>query len=133
VNDLAFVERVQAELRAHDVATWIFGGWGEELRALSPPRAHGDVDLLYPGESWAAVDALAYWFIGAKRFPWKRAFMLDDVMVELFLVQRDAGGWFTRLAHRRHDWPCDVFAEGGVRPVASTAALRSYREAHAAA
>ena len=31
------------------VETWVFGGWGEELRGLKPPAQHADLDLLYPG------------------------------------------------------------------------------------
>ena len=56
MNDLAFVERVQAMLRAYGVETWVFGGWGEELRGLAAPREHVDVDLLYPADSYR-VDA----------------------------------------------------------------------------
>ena len=58
MNDLLFVERTQAMLREHGVETWVFGGWGEELRGLIRPREHADVDLLYPAESWADVDEL---------------------------------------------------------------------------
>ena len=58
MNDLAFVERVVELLDAKGVETWIFGGWGEELRGLIKPRAHVDVDLLHPAESWDAVDEL---------------------------------------------------------------------------
>ena len=44
-------------------------------------------------------------WVDSKRFPWKRAFMLEGTLVELFLVERDDHGWFTQLARRRHDWP----------------------------
>ena len=59
MNDLAFVERVQALLLVRGVETWVFGGWGEELRGLIAPRDHVDVDLLYPAESWDCVDVLS--------------------------------------------------------------------------
>ncbi|HST17620.1 MAG TPA: hypothetical protein VLK36_08120 [Gaiellaceae bacterium] len=48
---------------------------------------------------------------------------LDGAMVELLLVEREAGGWFTRSTGLRHDWPPDVFATSGRIAVASTAAL----------
>ena len=51
-------------------------------------------------------------------------------MVELFLVQRDAHGWFTQLQRRRHDWPENLLATNGRLPVASTAALASFRHSY---
>jgi hypothetical protein len=130
MNDLAFVERAVALLRAKGVNTWVFGGWGEELRGLIKPRAHVDLDLLFPAPDWRDVDALDLDWNEAKRFPWKRAFVLDGVMVELFLVERDEDGWYTQLKRRRHDWPGDVFADRGRLPVASTTALASYRHSY---
>jgi hypothetical protein len=133
VNDLDFVLRVVDRLRAERVRTWVCGGWGEELRGLQPPWPHRDVDLLYPARDWARVDALERDWITGKRRRAKRAFVLEDVMVELLLVERDERGWFTQKPHYRHDWPDDVFATSGRLPVASTAALaghrRSYRRA----
>jgi hypothetical protein len=130
VNDLAFVERVQALLLARGVETWVFGGWGEELRGLISPRPHADVDLLYPGEAWDEVDSLPLDWITAKDRPWKRAFVLDGVVVELFLVRRDAAGWYTTLARRVHRWPDNLLSTNGKLRVASTAALASYRHSY---
>ena len=130
MNDLAFVERAVGLLSARGVETWIFGGWGEELRGLIRPRAHADVDLLYPAESWDEVDALVLDWIDAKRYPWKRAFRLEGTAVELFLVQRDEHGWYTQLKRRRHDWPDNLLATNGELRVASTAALASYRHSY---
>jgi len=130
VNDLDFVEHVVSLLAQDDVHTWIFGGWAEELRGLAAPGEHADVDLLHPAETWDEVDELDYDWIAGKRFPWKRAFRLEGTMVELFLVQRDAHGWYTELERRRHDWPENVFATERRLPVASTAALVGYRYSH---
>ena len=130
MNDLVFVERVQTMLRARGVETWVFGGWGEELRGLIRPRDHVDLDLLYPGESWDDVDALDLDWIEGKRFPWKRAFALEAVAVELFLVQRDEEGWYTALRRRVHRWPENVLASNGHLRVASTAALASFRHSY---
>ena len=127
MNDLDFVELAVGLLAQDGIDTWIFGGWGEELRGLILPREHADIDLLYPAESWDEVDALPYDWIRGKRFPWERAFVLEGTMVELFLVQRDGRGWFTQLARRRHDWPENVLSSNGQLPVASTAALAGFR------
>jgi hypothetical protein len=130
MNDLAFVERVVELLESKGVETWIFGGWGEELRGLIKPREHADVDLLYPADSWDAVDELYLDWIAGKRFGWKRAFRLEGVAVELFLVQRDAAGWYTALKRRRHDWPENVLGSNGQLRVASTAALAGMRHSY---
>lgn len=132
-NDLPFVRRVVSELAAAGIATWLFGGWAEELLSLSPPREHRDVDLLYPAEDFAAVDAFlatgAVDEIAAKRFPHKRAYESDGIMVELFLVRADGSGLFTEFwGTIRHAWPADLldYRAGGMR-VASEAALAGFR------
>jgi hypothetical protein len=130
MNDLVFVERAQTMLLARDVETWVFGGWGEELRGLIRPREHADLDLLHPAESWDDVDLLHLDWIEGKRLPWKRAFVLEETAVELFLVQRDERGWYTALRRRIHRWPDNVLASNGRLRVASTAALASYRHSY---
>ena len=130
MNDLAFVERAVGLLDAHNIETWIFGGWGEELRGLIRPREHVDLDVLYPAADWSAVDELPFDWIEGKRFPWKRAFILEGTTVELFLVQRDDHGWYTALKRRRHDWPENVLATNGELRIASTAALASFRHSY---
>ena len=127
MNDLAFVLRAVDLLASHGCRTWVFGGWGEELRGLAAPREHADVDLLYPAPSWRRVDALELEWIAAKRLAWKRAFTLGGTMVELFLVERDAHGWHTNVRDRTHRWPANVFATRGRLPVASADALRDFR------
>jgi hypothetical protein len=130
MNDLAFVERAVSLLTSKGVDAWAFGGWGEELRGLIKPREHADLDLLYPAEDWSIVDGLYLDWIEGKRFPWKRAFRLEGIQVELFLVQYDAAGWYTQLERRRHNWPANVFSGAGRIPVASTAALAGYRHSY---
>jgi hypothetical protein len=130
MNDLAFVARAVSLLASKGVDAWVFGGWGEELRGLIEPREHVDLDLLHPAEDWSIVDNLYLDWVEAKRFDWKRAFVLEDVRVELFLVQYDERGWYTQLARRRHNWPANVFAGTGRIPVASTAALAGYRHSY---
>ena len=130
MNDLAFVERAVSLLASKGVDTWVSGGWGEELRGLIKPREHVDVDLLYPAEDWTIVDNLYLDWVEGKRFEWKRAFRLEGITVELFLVQYDARGWYTQLERRRHNWPANVFSGRGRMPVASTAALAGYRHSY---
>jgi hypothetical protein len=130
VNDLKFVDRAVSLLSSKGVDTWVFGGWGEELRGLIKPREHADVDLLYPARDWRVVDDLYLDWVDAKRFPWKRAFMLEGIMVELFLARHDARGWYTQLERRRHDWPENVFSATGRIPVVSTAALAGSRHSY---
>jgi hypothetical protein len=130
VNDLEFVLHVVDRLRSEGICTWVCGGWAEELRGLALPRPHLDVDLLYPARDWSRVDGLELDWIPGKRAHAKRAFVLDGVLVELILVERDKRGWFTQKPRYRHDWPDDVFATRGRLPVASTTALAGYRRAY---
>jgi hypothetical protein len=130
VNDLDFVLRASDLLWSRGIRTWVFGGWGEELRGLIPPREHADLDLLYPARNWSRVDTLHLDWVDAKHLPWKRGFVFDGVLVEIFLAERDEAGWFTQLKRRRHDWPDNVFSTNGTVAVASTAALAGYRNAH---
>ena len=129
MNDLDFVVRAVDLLWSRGVRTWVFGGWGEELRGLAPPWEHADLDLLYPARDWSRVDELTLDWVKAKRRPWKRAFVLEGTTVELFLVERDGTGWYTQLERRRHDWPDNVFSTNGRLAVASTVALAGYRRA----
>jgi hypothetical protein len=131
MTDLAAVLRVVDTLEAARLRVWLFGGWAEELRGLRSPCEHTDVDLLYPGRDFLRVDR----FIDDDEIdlrPHKRSFDLDAAPVELLLVQRDEQGWFTDLPGRRHRWPSDVFATAGRLPVASVAALESYRHSRRA-
>ena len=130
MNDLRFVERAVSLLASKGIDTWVFGGWGEELRGLIRAHEHTDLDLLYPAEDWEAVDALYLDWIQTKKRPWKRAFRLEGIAVELFLVQYDDRGWYTQLERRRHEWPTNVFAGTGRIPVASTAAMATYRHSY---
>jgi hypothetical protein len=83
---------------------------------------------LYPAEELTLVDRLIrqrpLQEIEPKRLAHKRAFDLDGVMVELFLLHRDDRGLFTVFwGSTRHDWPADVLSSVAALPVASEAAL----------
>ncbi|MFG1906798.1 nucleotidyltransferase domain-containing protein [Kribbella sp. NPDC048928] len=135
VNDLDFVEHVVTRLESAGIRTWLFGGWAAELLGLSLPRAHNDVDLLYPADSFEAVNAFLATGgvdeITEKRLPHKRGFETDGIMVELFLVQTPEAGPFTDFwGLTRHEWPSNVFdiQAGGFR-VASAMSVLGYRSA----
>ena len=114
MNDLAFVERADGLLAQDGVETWVFGGWGEELRGLIRPREHADLDLLYPAESWDDVDELRV-----------RLARRQAIRVEARLRARgDDGRAVPRAARRaaagtrssraaRHDWPENVLSSNG--------------------
>ena len=129
MNDLDFV------LRAVDLL-WSPPGADLGVRRLGRGAAGADAAAracrprsALSRPSWSRVDALDLPWVDAKHLPWKRAFILDGTLVELFRADRDERGWFTELRHRRHDWPADVFAANGRLPVASPAALAGYRAA----
>src|SRR5258707_895071 len=130
MNDLTFVEQAVSLLAAKGVDTWVFGGWGEELRGLIKPREHVDVDLLYPAEDWTIVDSPPLDGVEGNRLGGKPAFGLEGIPAELFLAQYAARGWYTQLERRRHNWPPNVFSGPGRTPVASTAALAGYRHSY---
>ncbi len=138
-NDLTFVRGTMRLLAAAGIITWLFGGWAEELLGLRPPGPHKDLDLLYPAEDFALLDALLsadsrLTEIGGKRFAHKRAFLREGVMTELFLVRSSDGQppFYTDFWGRvRHEWPDDVLTgQAGVLRVASAAAVAGYRVAH---
>src|SRR5439155_14348903 len=76
-NDLPFVMRTADLLTEGGFRVWLFGGWAEELRGLTPPQPHRDVDLLYPGPDFRRLDeflageVVEEWT--GKRRPYRRA------------------------------------------------------------
>jgi hypothetical protein len=110
-NDLRFVRHVVARLEAVGIRTWLFGGWAAELLGLRLPRPHHDVDLLYPAESFEAVE-------------------VNGIMVELPLLQGPEDGPFTDFwGVKRYEWPSNVLGiqAGGLR-VASAMSLIDYQD-----
>jgi hypothetical protein len=132
MNDIGVVLRVVDTLEAARLRVWLFGGWAEELRGLRVPCEHEEVELLYPGRDFTRVDRFIDDDDVVDERTHKRSFELDGVPVELVLVQKDEEGWYTELPRRRHRWPPDVFANAGRLPVASAAALESYRHSRRA-
>ena len=125
MNDSRFVVRVVRAARAAGLDVRVFGGWAEELLGLAEPRPHLDVDLLCRVDDPAAVDRFVaeHDEVMPKRFPYKRACLIDSVLVEIFLV-RDLVTRFGTLEYR---WPADTFDDSFV---ASEASVRAYRRDH---
>ena len=137
-----FVLGIMRRLARAQIATWLCGGWAEELWGHCRPRPHRDVDLLYPAATFARLDQ---WLdctpdlaaIPAKRFAHKRAFLCEDILIEVILLEPDEkGGYLTNFFNWRCQliWPPDplevLFVSGQRVPVASEEALRLYRQQH---
>ena len=96
-NNIQLLFQVYERLTASDIQAVVFGGWAEELLRISPPRAHGDIDLLCFEQDFAKVDAFIRQStdiseIPAKHLSHKRAFVIGNTAVELLLVRMEAGG-----------------------------------------
>ena len=140
-NTLDLLAEVVGMLADAQIKTWLFGGWAEELSGLCPPRLHRDIDLLYPARSFARLDEFLrtqsdVQEVTAKRFPHKRAWEWQGVLVEVFLVCPEAERLVTDFFGTfQFAWPQDTFLSavmmpGGEWSCASAAALRQYRARH---
>jgi hypothetical protein len=106
-NDFNLLRAIVGELSPR-FAVAVFGGWAEELLELTPPRRHKDIDLMLYDPDLDELDR----FVGirgeivAKRFSHKRAFVLDHVLIELFLATRDGERWKTAFwDSHSYFWP----------------------------
>ena len=142
-NTPEFLVAVVRALEAAHIKTWLFGGWAEELSGLRPPGPHRDIDLLYPSATFTRLDTFLQTNEGAeeikaKRFAHKRALRWDGVLVEIFLLCPEAGGYVTHFfGFHRFPWPEDTLLESvpllGERIAsASPSALTLYRQEHGA-
>lgn len=131
MNTLNFLKEVYVMLKKAGIEVWVFGGWAEELQGIIAPRVHKDIDLLYVGDDFSKVNT----FIRednlniVKNFPHKRAFMYNEIMIEVFLVTNETTNFFSLYVH---DWPSDTFkheAIEGMR-VCSIDSLNDYRQKH---
>lgn len=140
-NTVDLLAEVVHMLADAQMKMWLFGGWAEELSGLCPPRAHHDIDLLYPAQSFMRLEEFLRAQSGAqevtaKRFPHKRAFEWSGVLIEAFLVRPEADALVTDFFGTfQLVWPQDtllsaVILPGGEWPCASAAALRQYRARH---
>lgn len=127
MNDREFVRATMEWLRVRGIDTWLFGGWAAELRGVSESRHHHDVDLLYPADNFDRVDELfgSLDEITAKRFPHKRAFERDGVMVEIILVRSGGTSNYTSFWNSyEYFWAADVFPDDHIVGVDALADFR---------
>jgi hypothetical protein len=91
-NTIKFVNSIIKQLESSGIRVIVFGGWAEELAGAIAPRLHKDLDLLYIGSNFSQVDKFMesqpdIVEIKPKCFPHKRAFLYNEIMVELLLLQ----------------------------------------------
>ena len=137
-----FVLSIMHRLAQAQLATWLAGGWADELRGHCPPSPHQEDHLLYPAATIARLDQrLAHMpdlaDIPAKHFAHKRAFLCEDILIEVVLLEPDEkGGYRTSVFTQRYQlaWPPNPLSVLIVNqqrvPVASEEALRLYRQQH---
>lgn len=140
-NNLNLVSVVLTILDSHKVYTWLFGGWAEELQGIIPPRIHKDIDLLYPALNFNLIDKLfldkgiEIKEIKAKHFSHKRAFLYQDIMIEVILLQKYNSQYFTNFFGKKiFYWPKDCLEELNFQNqkirIASVETLHCYRKNH---
>lgn len=137
-----FVLAIMSRLARAQIATWLSGGWAEELWGMCSPRPHRDVDLLYPAPHFACLDqwlaqTADLFVIPAKQFSHKRAFLCECIMIEVILLEpKQKGGYLTNFFDQRYQliWPHHTLRLLSVSdqevPVASDEALQLYRHHH---
>lgn len=99
-----------------------------------------DIDLWYPAPTFTRLDQ---WLAGtldlpaipAKRFTHKRAFLCEDILIEVILLEpNEKGGYRTNFFNGRYHlaWPPNplrvLFVSGHRVPIASEEALHLYRQ-----
>lgn len=112
------------------IETFVFGGWAEELQGMIPPREHKDIDLLYKGDNLTPIDE----FIQKhnlkiiKQFPHKRAFLFREIMIEIFLVDKNYTTNFFSIY--LHHWMQSGFSKSLIEGmhICSPSILTDYRE-----
>jgi len=134
-NTKELLKEVLVKLERSNIVCWVFGGWAEEFRGLCKPRGHGDIDLLYPAPDFEKVDDFLaqnkqFTEIKGKHFPHKRAFLIKDVAVELFLLESCSDKIVTNYFNQKeYVWPNDTLDEHKIDGllVASINSLVEYR------
>ena len=120
------VKQTMETLHGQGVTTWIGGGWASELLSLEAPRHHHDIDLFYPAGGFEALDVClaSLQEVKLKRFPHKRAFVSQNVLVEIVLMRPRSDGRHVTSYFDRYDliWPARSLGTcSGVRALTGTA------------
>jgi hypothetical protein len=131
MSDVEVVRASLTRLRRFGVRAWLFGGWAEELLRLTPSQPHKDLDLLYPANNFALLDAFMdtedVQELPTKRSGCSRAYVADRHAVEFYLVREDQDGWYTDFWGYVHRWPADTFSDESDFPKASICSLAGLR------
>ncbi len=136
VNDRAFLTATVTELRDAGLDVWVFGGWGKELLGQSPPRLHGDVDLVMRADDFGPLDEFLacspYVQVTEKRSSHKRAYVRNGILVEVLVASPVNGStgqtvfWGTEL----FVWPSGAFQlTYDELPLVSRPAIAAYEAA----
>ena len=102
ISNFKFLLRTFELLNSNGIQPILIGGWAAELGGIIKPRAHKDIDLIFLSENFDLVDKLLLnnhelIEISQKHKYHKRAFIFKEVMVEIFLVQKDEAGLYTNF------------------------------------
>jgi hypothetical protein len=135
----ALAVTILKRLENFNVRCLLAGGWAEEALQVIPARAHRDVDLLFPAQSFSELDRLfgdTLTEVPLKRFAHKRAFLFEGAMVEVVLVQRSGDRMVTLFwGDVPFEWKLPLeetcSLDGHRISAVSRDNLRLYRECHA--
>jgi hypothetical protein len=124
------------ELNAAGLVPLLLGGWAEELHGMAPPRGHRDVDVVLLDPAPQALEAFLSDRpqINEKRLSHKRAYVRNDVLVELFLALQHGERYQTLFwGQLAWLWPHDMVPVtiAGVS-VAPRSALEAFRASYPA-
>lgn len=139
-NNKNSTARLVQELRKNGLNIIIFGGWSVELQKLKEPWKHSDIDLLLVDNTFNSLNRLVNercWKI-CKSYNHKKAFLIDGVMVEVFLVMPEEKRFITRFVGSggSYDfvWPKELFVNktlgGASYQLASKASMDKYFNEH---
>lgn len=138
-NNIEFLKYIVERLGNSGINTVVFGGWAKELLKIIPARKHIDIDLLYIGDSFDAIDFFLesqkdLIQIKGKRFDHKRAFLCNGIMIELLLVKYTSNQWITSFwGDYNLKWPHMIsqnitIPEIGNIPVTHSSLIKFYQK-----
>ena len=109
-NNQKFLCRVIKQCRSFGIDPIVFGGWAEEYQGKDP-WAHADIDFIICAKDLSDVDLMIsstkeWREIHLKRFPHKRAAMVDGTMIEFCLIKKEANRLVTDFFNQvKFVWP----------------------------
>jgi len=118
----------------------IFGGWSAELLDIEKSRPHSDIDLLMIDETFDNLTKLIAhnkWDI-VKSYSHKKAFIVDGVMIEVFLVKSIDGEYITEFIGKKmsmsFNWPSKLFIKKIIKgrnfKLATKETMNNYKKSH---